>query len=194
MNLGNRRDNVKILTKQLSRRWPPGALALVVVLGCTDPDPADERPAFNPGALVPATGVVTIKGRPLGNAVVTFLPEIGYPGVGETAEDGKFVLKSGPFRGVSPGDYKVAVSYLVAADGTPQGMGARGSLVVSQSLLSAKELLPLHYSDLGRTTLRAKVPRQGGTFKFDLDASLPVPEKGRESPAVEAQGDEAEKP
>jgi hypothetical protein len=166
-------------------------LALAGVLGCTDP--SDERPAFNPGALVPATGVVTVKGKPLADAVVTFLPEVGYPGVGETDEDGKFVLKTSSFRGVSSGGYKVAISYFVAADGTPLGMGARDSRVPTQAGMTAKEVLPSEYSDLGRTTLRAKVPDQGGTFKFDLDASLPAPKKDAEDPAGGPASDEREK-
>ena len=157
------------------------------MLGCTDP--SDERPAFNPGALVPTTGVVTVKGKPLADAIVTFLPEVGYPGVGETDENDKFVLKTSAFQGVSPGDYKVAISYFVTADGKPQGMSARDSRVPTQAGMAAKEVLPSEYSDLGRTTLRAKVRRRGGTFEFDLDASLPVPAKA--TATAKAEDDEA---
>jgi hypothetical protein len=183
---------MKILLDHHSRRWSHWALALVGVLGCTDP--GDERPAFNPGALVPAGGVVTINGKPLAHAVVTFLPETGCPGVGETDEVGKYALKSISFRGVTPGDYKVAISYVASADGEPQGTEARNALVQSKAFLSAKELLPSHYSDFGRTKLRAKVPGQGGTFKFDLDAPLPAPKKDKdvEAPAKDSESEEGE--
>jgi len=52
--------------------------------------------------------------------IVTFLPDSGCPGVGETDEEGRYELKSISFRGALPGDYKVAISYWVAADGTPR--------------------------------------------------------------------------
>jgi hypothetical protein len=180
---------MKPLRAHSSRRRSPWALALALagVFGCTEP--GDDRPLFNPGALVPATGVVTVKGNPLASAVVTFLPDTGCPGVGETDEDGKFVLKSISFRGVTPGDYKVAVSYFATADGTPQGTAARDALVPSQDFVAAKELLPPHYSDFGRTTLRAKVSDEGGTFKFDLDASLPAPKKQAEAQPEDSESE-----
>ena len=151
------------------------AWALASVVGCA---PTGEGAAPVEGAdhaPVPVQGVVTLNGKPLGKAVVTFLPPSGPGvGVGETDPEGKFQLSSGGRAGVPPGDYKVAISYLVSADGEPQGLGARSSITQGPGMLSAKEQLPATYSDLGRTSLTAKVGVEGGRFDFDLEAAVPA--------------------
>ncbi len=83
--------------------------------------------------------------------------------------------------GVPEGEYKVAVSYLVSADGVPQGLGPRGSQSQPPGMLTATERLKPEYADLGRTKLTAKVPAQGATFDFAVEA-LPPPPEGEAAP------------
>jgi hypothetical protein len=122
-------------------------------------------------ALVPVGGVVTLNHKPLAKAVVMFMPRSGATSVGETDKDGRYNLEShGRRRGAPAGDYKVAISYFVSADGEPQDLAARSSMVQTPGMGSAKEQLPREYSDLGRTKLRARVGSEGGTFDFDIEA------------------------
>jgi hypothetical protein len=121
--------------------------------------------------LMPVSGVVTLNHKPLSGAVVVFMPESGPTSVGETDKDGRYELESYGRKGGAPvGDYKVAVSYLVSADGEPQGLAARSSFSPTPGMTSAKEQLPKEYSDLGRTKTTAKVVSPGGTFDFEIDA------------------------
>jgi hypothetical protein len=127
--------------------------------------------------MVPAGGTVTVKGKPLAKAVVTFLPPNGPAvGVGETDVQGHFKLSSMGREGIPSGRYKVAVSYLVSDQGVPQGLGARSALAAGPGMLSAKEQIPAEFSDLGRTTLSAEVTPQGGSFPLDIPVDLTIPE------------------
>jgi hypothetical protein len=183
------------------RRSVLAALSLAGMLGCWRP--ADETPRlFDPKALVPVSGVVTLNGEPLANAVVTFLPKTGIPGVAETDEAGRYELRTVRSRGVAPGEYKVAISYVVSPDGEPQGLAARNATYPSKAMLSAKEQLPVEYSDLFRTKQGATVtPRGGVAFNFDVKAAVPTAAKGaRPRPEAAGEGEgagekkEAEKP
>jgi hypothetical protein len=132
---------------------------------------------FDKVPLVPAGGVVTLDHKPLAHAVVSFMPRHGPIATGETDESGHYTLSYGR-EGAPVGDYVVAVSYLVSADGEPQGLDARSSLSPPPSMSAAVERLPKEYSDLGRSTMRAKVPPQGShSLNFDLTGPLlPGPE------------------
>jgi len=163
-------------------------LTLGAVLGCSKTETEEVHPAtLDRSKLVPVTGTVTLKGKPLAGAVVTFLPKTGVPGLGETDSEGKYSLKSALLSGVTPGEYKVAISYLVSAGGEPQGVGARSAMVQSPEMMSAKEQLPAEYSDLGRTKLQAGVQPAGGNFNFDIPATLEIP-------APKSAGKDGEKP
>jgi hypothetical protein len=151
---------------------------VIVVAGCEKSEPVDERlRMLDPANLVPVSGKVTINGKPVATVVITFLPPDGPAlGTAETDEEGKYELSSAGGKGVLPGDYKVAISYLVSADGEPQGRAARSSQVQGPGMLSAKEKLPPEYADLGRSKLSATVSAQGGEFNFDVPASIPAVE------------------
>ena len=151
--------------------------------GCSETEQDEARArGFDFAGLVPVTGTVVCDGKPLENAVVTFLPERGLPGVGETNAAGKFTLATQNHPGVSPGGYRVAVSYFVSAEGVPQGLGPRSSLVQPPGMLSAKEFVPSEYSDLSRTKLRATVDPTGGSFDFELPPLINVPKKSEPAP------------
>ncbi len=136
--------------------------------------------------LYPAIGKVTVQGQPLGpRAVITFLQvdEKGTTSVGETDDEGRFEMKHVGKPGVSAAKYKVAISYLVGGDGTVYGLAPRSGLAKPYGLVTAKELLPPEWSDLGTTTHQVEVPQGGGSFDFDIKEALLPPPTPTESPA-----------
>jgi hypothetical protein len=157
---------------RFSARGALWAFLLHGVVGCAQSEPVDDRlRAMDPAALVPAGGVVTVNGKPVEMLVITFLPPSGPAlGTAETDKDGKYELASMGGPGVLPGEYKVAISYVVSDKGEPQGMAARGSRPQVPGMKNAKEKLPPEYADLGRSKLSATVGSKGGTFNFDVAA------------------------
>jgi hypothetical protein len=146
--------------------WSLAILPWVGILGCETPPPEEDTPDL--GKLVPVRGTVTVNGKPLSGVVVTFLPAQWVASNGETKADGTYSLETARRPGAFPGEYKVAVSYLVSTDGKPQGLGPRSALVPPPAMATAKEKFPPEYSDLGRTSLKASVPPEGGTIDFDV--------------------------
>lgn len=171
------------------RLWLRTAVAVIGLAGCQGGDSSNESMGDD-APLLPVSGTITRDGKPLAHAVVTFLPKTGLPGVAETGADGSYTLKTASRDGLKAGDYKVAVSYLVSAEGEPQGLGPRNSIAVPKSMLTAKEKILPEYADLGRTTLTAKVEPGKTTFPFDVkgeapeaeDASAKKAEKTTETP------------
>lgn len=86
--------------------------------------------------------------------------------------DGSHPLETAGKPGALPGEYKVAISDLVSAEGEPQGLAPRSAMSPPPGMAAAREKLPPEYSDLGKTTLEVKVPLDGGTFPFDVKAVL----------------------
>jgi hypothetical protein len=114
-------------------------------------------------------GVVRIDGRPLADALVTFLPDPdeGHKGPrasGRTDAEGKFHLKSEDGRdSVLAGSYRVMVEDLAVYDAprSPDG-----------TLLSPPaRRFPDAYTDAIRTPLRRKVQAGSQTEEIDLKAS-----------------------
>jgi hypothetical protein len=89
------------------RRWIAVCVVLLTLAGCADSD----RPT-----LVPATGSVTMDGKPLTAGAIIFHPREGNPYMKDKPSsllqvDGRFVMKTFPFgEGVSPGPYKVTLA------------------------------------------------------------------------------------
>jgi hypothetical protein len=86
------------------RRVAP--LALLGMIGCgSDPDKAIK--------LVPVTGTVTLNGKPMANAMVSFIPEVGNTastaGGDTTGPDGNYLAQYRGRNGLAPGKYKVTV-------------------------------------------------------------------------------------
>ena len=177
-----------------ARRCAAWSLLVVVLSGCSDSESggANSSTSIATMVMVPADGTVTVDGKPLVKAVVTFLPPSGPAvGIGETDEQGHFRLSALGRDGVPPGKYRVAVSYLVSAEGVPQGTSARDSLVQGPGMLSAKEQLPAEYSDLGRSRLSAEVKPEGGPFNFEISG---VEVQAAEKKSAEVGAEESGKP
>src|SRR5262245_6937854 len=78
------------------------------VSGCFQPGTGFEpNMPVDYSKLVPASGIVTVHGKPLANAVVMLMNSTGIPMVGETGEDGRFELETGSKKGALPGKYQV---------------------------------------------------------------------------------------
>lgn len=76
-------------------------LLMAAVVGCGSGGPA----------LVPVTGVLTYKGKPVANAGLRFLPEAGRPSSGQTDEEGRFTLSyDREHEGAVMGKHKVWVT------------------------------------------------------------------------------------
>ena len=185
-----RRTNRR-LTLPISRALPALALTLALsgCMGTTSEESA--RPVFDPATLVPASGVVTVNGKPTPGVVLTVQPTAGgIPAVGESDAEGKFTLSTSGQPGATPGEAKVAISYLLSAEGAPQGVGARSSLVQPPAMLAAREKFPPEYADLGRTLVKATVVKGGPPLTFDVTADLapPDPKAAKPKPKPPAGG------
>jgi hypothetical protein len=128
--------------------------------------------------------------------VVTFNPtdEKGTLTVSDTDENGRYDLTYLSFPGgTAPGAYRVAVSYMKSASGKVVSLGMRSSLAPSPETITARELLPEKYSNLGQTILSATVPEAGGTFDFELDGAL-IPYPTTEPPPASPPSGESSEP
>jgi len=72
--------------------------------------------------VVPVSGTLTYKGRPVPNAFVHFVPENGRPSLGETDANGKFTLVYDPqTKGAEKGTHRVFVQHNPLADANQPG-------------------------------------------------------------------------
>lgn len=136
------------------------ALLLGLAAGC-----GGSKPELPP--LVPASGTVTLDGKPLANATVTFLPVGGTRGracSGFTGADGRYELMyDNENKGAAEGTFEVVCNKWVMPDGSDFPRDSQQS-----PLEVARELLPPRYSQEGMSELKATVPAGGGTFDFQL--------------------------
>ena len=138
-------------------------LLLLALVGC------NSAPAGPP--LVPAEGLISLNGKPLGAADLIFVPQgetKGQGGVGRTDAAGKFQLSSHDrkFKGVPAGTYRVVINKLVKPDGSDYIPDPNAGPMDTGGF---RELLPAAYSDMGVTTLQADIPEAG---KKDLEFKL----------------------
>lgn len=77
------------------------ALGLVVIMGCGDGGPT----------IVPVSGILSYKGKPVTNASIRFMPENGRPSAGFTDEEGRFTLVyDADHEGATVGKHRVWVN------------------------------------------------------------------------------------
>jgi hypothetical protein len=128
--------------------------------------------------VIPVEGVVTLDGKPLPGATVSFMPvEAGRSATGQTDADGNFRLTT--FRtedGALPGEYKVIVVVSEAYEGLskdPQEwsleekkkarmtMTPGGKKQAAEKKRKTPLALPAIYSDVKQTPLKELVPPHG---------------------------------
>jgi hypothetical protein len=122
---------------------------------------------------VPVQGKITVKGEPLADAVIQFLPAgstKGEGGIGRSDGGGNFTLVGSRegHSGVAPGEYKVRVSRIVDRDGTVLDADSKQA-----DHPGSKESIPEKYASPD-TPLTAKVPEQGGPVSLDIPEKLVV--------------------
>lgn len=125
----------------------------------------------------PVEGVVTLDGKPVKGASVTFVPKSkGRPGVAITDADGAFrVRELGGADGVVPGDYRVAVFLAewskvrtVAVPLGPEGDGATPDTVemIEGRPMILRHIVPERYGKDDTSGLEATItgPTKGLSF------------------------------
>lgn len=121
---------------------------------------------------VPAKGKVTFDGKPLADATVYFFPIEKTKGTGASGttnsegvyELGTVTAKGLPIAGAIPGEYQVAFSRMMKADGTPYSPKSEEPPIMS----GATESLPIHLTDMLQTKTKATVKINGGPIDFAL--------------------------
>ncbi|MGN6135261.1 MAG: carboxypeptidase-like regulatory domain-containing protein [Aureliella sp.] len=154
----------------MATRYALALLALVALVGC------DSGPSVNP-----VTGKVTLDGKPIGGAVITFQPVeggTGKPATGTTDENGVYTLtdmrdkETG--RGAEAGDYKVGVMwYKPSGKDTSSSSGSEESAdskAAHQTVSGPSAMLPTHYMNAANSGLTASVKPGKNEFNFDLDS------------------------
>jgi uncharacterized protein DUF6795 len=122
---------------------------------------------------VPVSGTVTLDGKPVEGATVTFHllddDKDGRLATGQTDKAGAFRLKTGNEDGAVPGEYKVVVIKNVMASSklkmpdfpdTAEGRNERERFVWNQfkdDQVPSRNVLPERYGDLKTTPLTCKV-------------------------------------
>lgn len=112
------------------------------------------------------TGKVTLDGEPLEGATVRYVPtdESGHFAVGFTNASGEYELKLSATEdatGAVPGNYNVAITCFVDAEGNPEDPSV-------PSEVPGMQVVPLNYTNPETSKLEATVPPGGGSKDFDL--------------------------
>ena len=118
----------------------------------------------------PVAGVVLLEGKPVANAAVQFVAqsESGHDATGQTDPNGEFTMSTfKPKDGVLPGDYKVLVSPLGAADTTQYASAEEAMSAAKSPPKSAAPAFPEKYTRPELTPLTQKVP-VSGKLKLEL--------------------------
>jgi hypothetical protein len=123
---------------------------------------------------VPVKGQFKANGTPVEGAFVLFIPQgstKGEGGIGKTDHDGNFTLTGmKQVVGVSPGEYTVRISRLLARDGKPLPEGA-----TEADNPGCWESIPPPYC-MPNSPLKVTVPDSGGTVNVE------IPKKALSSP------------
>jgi len=147
--------------------WPTACLTLgLLVAGCS-----------KGLELIPVTGSVTLDGKPIAGATVTFAPKAGgLPATGVTDDEGRFDLTTSPHgRGAMPGDYSVVVS-LLRYKNIPTSVKPSGDEEDITSGSGAGEpeievIVPVKYNNPATSGLSATVQAGNSEFKFALSST-----------------------
>jgi len=145
-------------------------LGLAVMLGCGgEPDKIK---------VVSVTGTVTFDGQPLGDAIVTFLPQTaqGVAAAATTDASGRYTLQTAGVRkpGAAPGEYKVTImktevkQLRTEAEALAQ-VNAQNPMAMPPPTTEAKHLLPEKYRLPAKSGFAATVREsEKNSFDFEL--------------------------
>ena len=128
--------------------------------------------------VVFVNGAVSVNGKPLEGAGVTFVPEPGpresTTGNGTSDSSGRYRLRTRYGDGVAPGKYKVTISLLAAAGpGTKPGDPIEGDRIMAVRAGRARQKFPA-YANAATTPFTADVPESGRSFDFNVDSKKAI--------------------
>ena len=134
---------------------------VVLIVGCSRNDSTMPK-------LATVDGTITLNGKPLSGATVSFVPTGATRGTGAngyTDKAGKYELKtrSGD-KGATPGEYRIVVTKMVMPDGSDLSLDSTVAPINSP----AKQILPARYSMRDKTILRATVGDRASIIDFPL--------------------------
>ena len=151
-----------------------GVTSVLFFTGCGSSGPS----------VTAVTGVVTLDGKPLGAAVVTFSPtdESGVAAVGKTQTDGAFVLNATgakPGTGTAVGNYAVTVDKVIlpeipviSEDDPRYGTEEEEKLVEKAMNAEPEYVVPKAYGHRKTSGLTATVGSGENKFTFALESSF----------------------
>lgn len=138
-----------------------GCALAVFLAGCGKPPPPP---------IVPASGVVTLNGRPLSKAQVRFVPQIDhgaeFTAVAETDANGRFTLKSAGQDGACACEHIV----VIAEAPIPEKLLTESAQAELAKYLKGlpNRPIPEKYGVLMGSGLSATVSADRGEYNFDL--------------------------
>jgi hypothetical protein len=146
------------------------ALGLLIVLGCSDTTGLEKR--------YPVSGMVTYKGTAVDHGTINFMPVDNTKGRAATGniENGSYSLTTAAEGdGALPGQYNVTVNSLEVSDNAElKAMtgGGGGQFPHTKEFAkardAAKHLIPMKYSSLTSSDLKAEVKQESNKIDFDL--------------------------
>jgi hypothetical protein len=151
----------------MMRKELAAAALAVFVVGCGESGPS----------LVPVSGVVTLNGKPLEGAVVSFLPDSsnqqGQPGEDLTGPSGNYKAMTRGRSGLVPGKYRVVVSKsLVDPSKIPDAF--KDDPFMAQLSADGPAGKAAKKKDSSKDKIEGKfsrdVPPEGGQLDFDVKA------------------------
>lgn len=143
---------------------------LILATGCGD--------SAKPGRGVPVSGQITLGGKPLADADVSFMNDT-FVGFGKTDAEGNYRL----VQGAAPGKNKVSISKFEGGPPQIAGMELNPEAGIDEGQLAAaqmgaagskkpvgpKQLVPADYSNPATTKLTTEIGTDGATgVNFDL--------------------------
>jgi hypothetical protein len=135
---------------------------LLNVVGCGSGGPA----------VYPVSGTVTYNGAPVDNAQVTFIPENGAPGMGQTDASGKYQIATRGQDGAVVGLSKVTITKIsssgpaMPANPTPEDMIKAAEAAKGKQ--QTEMMLPDKYGTAFSSGLTAEVTSNESTNVFDF--------------------------
>jgi len=125
------------------------------------------RPAGYP-ETAPVRGVVTLDGKPLAGASVSFVPAAGRSSAGMTDDDGRYKLfYTGRIKGAMLGSHRVMLSKRVPDAAYQMTAQEKEMLASGDYILPLAELLPKRYRGID-SELSAEVEAGRNVIDFEL--------------------------